>query len=209
MRRRGQQAPERDAGIGQAHKEEGKGQEGTSRVINRIQKIGKSAEQSEGSRKAGTNRHQQPTYTSDSAASSAVPIRSSRPLTQEGKGHGRGRAAEKTKGQKRQEEAKRSKNGVQEPKGKIWTGQQLNADRTPRSDTGRKNTDPYRQEGQHSHKHHHNITQQTNKQQEQEQGLPVKVQRLSFFYTCQKKKSGDSFVVLDLWDSCPRHTRRR
>ena len=140
----------------------GKGQEGTSRVSNRIQKIGKSAEQSEGSRKAGTNRHQQLTYTSDSVASSAVPIRSSRTLTQEGKGHGRGRAAEKTKGQKRQEEAKRSKNGVQEPKGKIWTGQQPNADRTPRSDTGRKNTDPYRQEGQHSHKHHHNITQQTN-----------------------------------------------
>ena len=209
MRRRGQQAPERDAGVGQAHKEEGKGQEGTSRVSNRIQKIGKSAEQSEGSSKAGTNRHQQLTYTSDSVASSAVPIRSSRTLTQEGKGHGRGRAAEKTKGQKRQEEAKRSKNGVQEPKGKIWTGQQPNADRTPRSDTGRKNTDPYRQEGQHSHKHHHNITQQTNKQQEQGQGLPVKVQRLSFFYTCQKKKSGDSFVVLDLWDSCPRHTRRR
>ena len=157
----------------------GKGQEGTSRVSNRIQKIGKSAEQSEGSRKAGTNRHQQLTYTSDSVASSAVPIRSSRTLTQEGKGHGRGRAAEKTKGQKRQEEAKRSKNGVQEPKGKIWTGQQPNADRTPRSDTGRKTTDPYRQEGQHSHKHHHNITQQTNKQQEQGQGLPVKVQRLS------------------------------
>ena len=163
MRRCGQQAPERDAGIGQAHKEEGKGQEGTSRVSNRIQKIGKSAEQSEGSRKAGTNRHQQLTYTSDSVASSAVPISSSRTLTQEGKGHGRGRAAEKTKGQKRQEEAKRSKNGVQEPKGKIWTGQQPNADRTPRSDTGRKNTDPYRQEGQHSHNHHnttqHNTTQ--------------------------------------------------
>ena len=87
--------------------------EGTSRVSNRIQKIGKSAEQSEGSRKAGTNRHQQLTYTSDSVASSAVPIRSSRTLTQEGKGHGRGRAAENTKGQKRKEEAKRSKNGVQ------------------------------------------------------------------------------------------------
>ena len=94
-------------------------------MIDRIQKIGKSAEQSEGSRKAGTNRHQQLTYTSDSVASSAVPISSSRTLTQEGKGHGRGRAAEKTKGQKRQEEAKRSKNGVQEPKGKNF-GQDSN-----------------------------------------------------------------------------------
>ena len=101
MRRRGQQAPEREAGVGQAHKEEGKGQDGTSRVSNRIQKIGKSAEQSEGSRKAGTNRHQQLTYTSDSVASIAVPIRSSRTLTQEGKGHGRGRAAEKNQGPKK------------------------------------------------------------------------------------------------------------
>ena len=87
----------------------GKGQEGTSRVSNRIQKIGKSAEQSEGSSKAGTNRHQQLTYTSDSVASSAVPIRSSRTLTQEGKGHGRGRAAEnqgpkKTRGGKKIQE---------------------------------------------------------------------------------------------------------
>ena len=98
----------------------GKGQEGTSRVSNRIQKIGKSAEQSEGSRKAGTNRHQQLTYTSDSVASSAVPIRSSRTLTQEGKGHGRGRAAE-NQGPKRQEEAKRSKNGVQKCRNRMET----------------------------------------------------------------------------------------
>ena len=208
MRRRGQQAPERDAGVGQAHKEEGKGQDDTSRVSNRIQKIGKSAEQSEGSSKAGTNRHQQLTYTSDRVASSAVPISSSRTLTREGKGHGGGRAAENqgpktTRGGKKIHEWSAE---VQEPNGNIWKGQQPNADRTPRSDTGRKTTDPYRQEGQHSH-NHHNTTQQ-NKQQ-QGQGLPVKVQRLSFFYTCQKKKSGDSFVVLDLWDSCPRHTRRR
>ena len=132
------QAPERDAGVGQAHKEEGKGQDDTSRVSNRIQKIGKSAEQSEGSRKAGTNRHQQLTYTSDSVASSAVPIRSSRTLTQEGKGHGRGRAAEnqgpkKTRGGKKIQEW-----SAGTERKKFWTGQQPNADRTPRSDTGRK-----------------------------------------------------------------------
>ena len=169
MRRRGQQAPERDAGVGQAHKEEGKGQEGTSRVSNRIQKIGKSAEQSEGSRKAGTNRHQQLTYTSDSVASSAVPISSSRTLTREGKGHGGGRAAENqgpktTRGGKKIHEWSAE---VQEPNGNIWKGQQPNADRTPRSDTGRKTTDPYRQEGQHSHNHHnttqHNKTNNKNK----------------------------------------------
>ena len=133
----------------QAHKEEGKGQEGTSRVSNRIQKIGKSAEQSEGSSKAGTNRHQQLTYTSDSEASSAVPIRSSRTLKQEGKGHGRGRAAEnqgpkKTRGGKKIQEWSA---GVQEPNGNIWKGQQPNADRTPRSDTGRKTLIPIGRKG--------------------------------------------------------------
>ena len=149
MRRRGQQAPERDAGVGQAHKEEGKGQDGTSRVSNRIQKIGKSAEQSEGSSKAGTNRNQPLTYTSDRVASSAVPISSNRTLTREGKGHGGGRAAENqgpkmTRGGKKIHEWSAE---VQEPNGNIWKGQQPNADRTPRSDTGRKTLIPIGRKG--------------------------------------------------------------
>ena len=96
-----------------------------------------------------------------------MPISSSRTLTQEGKGQGRGRAAENqgpktTRGGKKIQEWSAE---VQEPNGNIWKGQQPNADRTPRSDTGRKTTDPYRQEGQHSHNHHnttqHNTTKQT------------------------------------------------
>mgnify|MGYP006362576841 CR=1 FL=1 len=94
-----------------------------------------------------------------------MPINSSRTLTQEGKGHGRGRAAEnqgpkKTRGGKKIQEWSAE---VQEPNGNIWKGQQPNADRTPRSDTGRKPLIPIGRKG-NTHTTtttQHNTTKQT------------------------------------------------